>query len=185
MEKGRKKKEVKIKNQKNKKGEAKGHCQDSNSKIEELLALNEKYLNNWRKVEADFANYKKEEGDRIQNHIKYNQEKIILDFLSILDNIALAEEHIPEDLKENQWVIGVMQIRGQINKMLEQYNVQKIKSLGEMVNFNFHEVLQEVETNDQKNGIIITEVQEGYTMNNKVIRPAKVIIAKQTKNPQN
>lgn len=146
--------------------------------IDELIKLKEKYLDNWKRTEADFLNYKKDEDIRIRDHIFYNQKKIILDILSLLDAVILAEDHLPSELKEDKWVLGVLQFKFQINNLLKNYNLKEIKSLGEIADFNFHEVLQEIETKEEKSGTIIKEVQKGYLLNGKVIRPAKVIIAK-------
>lgn len=175
MNKINKKKNIKILTNKDEKNK---NSKKNPLEIKKLLELNKRYLNNWKKTEADFSNYKKEDGIRIKENIEYQQQKIILDFLDISDNISLAKNYIPNDLKKNKWVLGVMQIKEQMNKLLKNYNVEKIKTLGIMVDFKFHEVLQEVETKKEKSGIITDEVQKGYTMNNKVIRAAKVIIAK-------
>lgn len=171
-------KDIKIKIKKNI-----GNTKDKDNvnleeKLKQLEGLSKKHLENWKQAEANFLNYKKEESVRIKEHIEYQQQKILLEFLNILDNILLAEDHIPKDLKENIWVLGIIQIKGQMIKLLENYSMKKIRSLGQMVDFKFHEVLQEVETSNKKSGIIIAVAQEGYIMNEKVIRPAKVIIAK-------
>ncbi len=168
----------KAKKTKQDKSGVKDEIAKKDEEVKELEKLNEQYLNNWKRAEADFLNYKKEEVLRIKSYIHYNQEKIMLDILSLLDIILLAESHIPDNLKEDKWVLGILQIKGQINNLLNNYNVKEIESLDKMVDFNFHEVLQEVETKDKKNGIIIAEIQKGYILDNKVIRPAKVIIAK-------
>jgi len=168
----------KAKKTKQDKSGVKDEIAKKDEEVKELEKLNEQYLNNWKRAEADFLNYKKEEVLRIKSYIHYNQEKIMLDILSLLDIILLAESHIPDNLKEDKWVLGILQIKGQINNLLNNYNVKEIESLDKMVDFNFHEVLQEVETKDKKNGIIIAEIQKGYILNGRVIRPAKVIIAK-------
>ncbi len=179
MKKSDKKKDIKSINNTNKKELKKKDQQNKqDKKIEELLKSNEKYLNNWKKIEANFLNYKKEENIRLKSHIGYQQEKIALDLINILDNILLAESYIPDDFKKNKWVLGMIQIKKQIDKLLKNYNIEEIKSVGEMVDFKFHEVLQEVETKEKKNGIIITEIQKGYIIGDKVIRATKVIIVK-------
>ncbi len=146
--------------------------------IKNLNELNSRYLSSWKKSEANFLNYKKEEESRVSEYIKLEQEKFVLKLLNILDNLLLAEAYTPDNLKENDWILGIMQIKSLIIKFLESYDAHNIETIGKKVDFKFHEVLQEIETSKEKSGIIIKEVQKGYIMNGKVIRAAKVIITK-------
>lgn len=139
--------------------------------------LSEKYLNHWKRERADFLNYKKEERERLNKAIQYNNEELILELLLILDNIYIAENSLPKDLKNNSWVQGVLNIKMQILDFVKKQGVKEIESLGKQFNPDFHEAVGEVKS-DIKPGVIVEEIKKGYLLNSKVIRPAVVKVAK-------
>ncbi|PIU98225.1 nucleotide exchange factor GrpE [Candidatus Wolfebacteria bacterium CG03_land_8_20_14_0_80_40_12] len=147
-------------------------------KLEESEKKAAEYLTGWQRARADFLNYKKEEMARIGEFLKYATEEFILKILPILDNFNVAEKNLPENLKNEKNVRGVLQIKTQLEDFLKSQGVEKIKSLGEKFNPNLHEVVEEIEVKDGKSGIIIEEIQKGYKLYGKVIRPAKIKINK-------
>ena len=137
----------------------------------------QEYLENWKRERASFLNYKKEEGERIDKVIKFANQTLILEILNILDNLYIAEEKLPKDLEKNEWVKGVLNIKNQILEFLKNQGVEQIDCLKKDFDPNFHEAVEMVESNS-KSGIIIKEIKKGYILHGKVIRPAKVKIAK-------
>lgn len=135
------------------------------------------YLENWKRERASFLNYKREEGERIDKVIKFANQALILEILNILDNIYIAEEKLPKDLEENEWVIGILNIKNQILEFLKNQRVEQIDCLKKEFDPNFHEAVEMTESKS-KSGIIIKEIKKGYILNGMVIRPAKVKIAK-------
>lgn len=123
-------------------------------------------------------NYKKEEMERIKELFKYVNEEFILKFLPILDNFDVVQKKLPENLKNDENIKGILQIKNQIQDFLKNQGLEEIKSLGEKFDPNFHEVLEEVEMKDKSSGVIVEEVQKGYKINGRLLRPAKVKIAK-------
>lgn len=145
---------------------------------EQLKAKCEEYLEGWKRERAGFLNYKKEEMERIVELIKYANEELILKILPILDNFIIAENNIPEDVKKDKNVAGLLQIHQQLRDFLKSQGVEEIKAVGEIFNPNFHEVVAEIEFKGKEHGIIIEETQKGYTLQGKIIRPSKVKINK-------
>lgn len=137
----------------------------------------DEYLENWKRERASFLNYKKEESTRMDKVVKYANQALILDVLNILDNIYIAEEKLPQELKEDQWVKGILNIKNQILDFLKAQDVEQIESLDKEFDPNFHEAVAIVES-DSDSGIIIKEINKGYLLHGRVIRPAKVKIAK-------
>jgi len=137
----------------------------------------QEYLENWKRERASFLNYKKEEGERIDKVIKFVNQALILEILNILDNIYIAEEKLPKDLEKNEWVKGILNIKNQILEFLRNQRVEQIDCLKKEFDPNFHEAVEMIESNS-KSGIIIKEIKKGYILNGRVIRPAKVKIAK-------
>lgn len=135
------------------------------------------YLENWKRERATFLNYKKDEAERIEKSIKFCNEKFLLEILIILDNIYLAEEKLPPELKDNQWVSGILKIKEQILEFLKINGVEEIECLNKEFDPNFHEAIEMVES-DLESNFIIEEINKGYILHGKVIRPSKVKIAK-------
>lgn len=146
--------------------------------LQECQKLKEEYLLGWQRARADFLNYKKEEMERLQSILKYANEGLILKVLPILDNLEIAEKKLPEDLKNDENVKGLLLIKNQILDFLKAQNVEEIKALGEKFDPNFHEVVEEIENREKESGIILEEIQKGYTINGRLLRPAKAKVSK-------
>jgi len=148
--------------------------------LENAKAKCEEYLSGWKRERADFLNYKKDEMERIGQLVKYSNEELILKIIPILDNIYLAESHVPEELKENNWIEGFNQIKNQLCDFLKKEGIDPIKTIGEKFDPNTMEATEEVvgSPTPHISGIVVEEIQRGYTMCGKIIRVAKVKISK-------
>lgn len=127
------------------------------------------YLAGWQRAKADFINARKDEEKRREEFLKFSNQLIIADILAVLDSFDLALSHYESK--------GFYLIQAQLNDILKKYGLSVIKSAGEKFNPEFHEAVAEIES-DKESGTIIEEVQKGYTLNGKVLRAAKVKIAK-------
>ncbi|MDD5145301.1 MAG: nucleotide exchange factor GrpE [Candidatus Pacebacteria bacterium] len=186
-------------NKKNEEGERSGEPKEVNEKLsieelkkelEELKKQKDEFLAGWQRERADFINYKKEEMERIGQLINYAKEELILEILPIMDNFDQAEKNLQQNLGKDEnpegkpsasygaSVKGLLQIRIQFQDFLKRLGVEEIKSVGEKFDPHFHEVVGELETSNQKPGTILAEVQKGYTSNGRLLRPAKVKVAK-------
>ena len=152
--------------------------EDLKKKLEECQKLKDEYLASWQRERADFLNYKKGELERIGEIIKYGDLGLILKILPILDNFEIAEKKLPENLKNDDNVKGILQLKNQILDFLKNQGVEEIKSIGEKFDPNFHEAVEEVEIKDKEPGIVVEEIQKGYKINGRLLRPARVKISK-------
>jgi molecular chaperone GrpE len=155
---------------------------DSQGELEKKC---QEYLNNWKRERADFLNYKKEEMERMAILASYAKESMILKILPILDNIVLAEKQLPEKLKKGkegtpqsiEWTKGFLQIQKQITEFLKKEGIEEIETIGKKFDPHTMEIIEEVEKEGDSD-IVIEELQKGYIMNDKILRPAKVKITK-------
>jgi len=152
--------------------------EDKEKQLEECEKQKNEYLAGWQRSRADLLNYKKEEMERIGELVGYAVEELILKMLPILDNFGIAEQKLSEELKNDNNVKGVLQIKNQILDFLKSQGVEEIKSVGEKFDPNLHEVVEEIEEKDNESGIIIEEIQKGYKINGRLLRPTKVRIIK-------
>lgn len=147
-------------------------------KLEGCWKEREEYLKGWQRARADFLNYKKEEAERMKKILEYANEDLVLKILPILDNFEKAEEEASNEFKNNQYFKGILQIKNQLQDFLKNQGVREIESLGKKFDPNLHEAVEEVEVKDKESGLIIKEIQKGYLLEDKLLRPAKVRISK-------
>ncbi len=147
----------------------KNELENCKKQVEENLA-------GWQRAKADFLNYKKDQEKFLGEFRKYANEDVIIKLLPTIDSFNLAIEHLPEDLKNNDWAKGIMCIKSQFDNFLKDAGAEEIKSIGEKFDPSLFESVGEEESEEE--GIIIAEVQKGYKMFGKVIRAGKVKVGK-------
>ncbi len=146
--------------------------------VEECEKQKAEFLAGWQRARADFLNYKKEEMERIGEFMNYSKEEMILKILPILDNFDLAEKKLTENLLKDENIKGLLLIKKQVLDFLKANGVEEIKSVGEKLDLNLHEAVETVEVKGKESGIIIEEIQKGYKINGRLLRPAKVRVIK-------
>jgi molecular chaperone GrpE len=149
---------------------------------ENAVSKEQEYLEGWKRCQADFENYKKRQGELQIENIKYANLALIMEILPVLDNFHASTDHVPEDQKDNAWVVGIMHIQKQLEKVLTDNGVTEIETkVGDDFNPNIHEAVHPVKSAeggpakrefDRVNKIIL----KGYKMQDKVIRAARVIV---------
>lgn len=143
-------------------------AEDTEEKNEDWQKKAEEYLNNWKRTAADFINYKKEEIERSGALARYSKEDMFLNLLPILDSIYLLEKHVK--------VEGINLIQKQIREFIKREGIEEIKTEGEKFDPETMEAIEQVDGPEQET--VVEELQKGYLMNGRVLRPAKVKVAK-------
>ncbi len=150
---------------------------DENSKIKELEGQVKENLEGWQRAKADQINYRKKTEEQKTELIKYCNEELILKFLPVVDAFDLALEHIPKDLKGNDWAVGVVAIEDILLNVLKENGIEEIETGKQKFNPEFHEAIESIKNKDFKTGEIVEEVARGFKLNGRVIRAAKVRVA--------
>lgn len=146
-------------------------------KLNEYKKKAEEYLNGWKRAKADYLNFKKEEERRKSEFVKFANLSLILELLPLRENFKKAFNHLPKELEENDWVIGIKHIKNQIDELFKKFHIEEIKTVGEKFNPERHEAVGKEKRDNLEEDTIIKEVETGYLMEGKVIKPAKVIIS--------
>ena len=146
--------------------------------LERLKATAEDYLNGWKRAKADYINFKKDNERRQQEIIQFANAALLAELLPIFDHFKLAFRHIPPDQKEVDWVTGFTHIKNQFTEFFKRLGIAEIKTVGEHFNPEFHEAVAHEDHQGTESGIIFEEVKPGYTLHGKVLKPAKVKVAK-------
>lgn len=131
---------------------------------------------------AEFENFRKQKEREAAQSGKRMLENTVRDLLPLLDDMKRLMEHIPAELQEmaeaKPFVEGVELIRKNFKSLLESKGVKEIEALGKVLDVNFHEAITQIDVPDTEPDTIVEEYQTGYTLGDKVIRHAKVIVAK-------
>lgn len=141
------------------------------SKVDELTQ-------DLQRLQAEFQNYKRREEESRGDLLQMAKQQIILQVLPILDNIDRALSHRPVELSNDAWATGVEQVGRQAQDALIKMGVQRIDSVGQPFDHNLHEAVG-VEDGDGENEIVAEELQPGYKIGERVIRPAMVKVKRQ------
>jgi len=156
----------------------------TNKKVLELEEKIEEYKSGWQRAQADYKNLQAEIDKKKSEWVKMSELQVLSDFMPVYDNFKKAFSHHPEldvenenDKKIKNWIDGVGYIMKQFGDVLKNFDIEEIKTIGEKFNPEMHEALGEEESEEEE-GTILKEVDVGYKMKGKVIKVAKVIIAK-------
>ena len=153
-------------------------------KLEKCEAERIEYLDGWKRAKADFVNYKNEEMRRLEELKNYLTGSMIHDILPVLDSFDLASESLKAESEHEDHgrheEHGLLLIRLQMLDILKKMGLEPIiVKPGDAFNPQRHEALAEFES-DIPAGAIHDEVQKGYMLNGRVIRPARVRLAKKS-----
>jgi molecular chaperone GrpE len=147
----------------------------------ELLATQAKadeYLEGWQRARADFANYKKRvERDQAQTY-QNAAASILKRYLSIVDDLERALKTRPQDGDGAAWAEGIELIYRKLLSILESEGIQPMNAEGEQFDPNLHEAIMSEDSEQHESGQVIEVLQQGYTLGDKVLRPAMVRVAR-------
>lgn len=156
----------------------KKEIEELKKKLEECQKEKEEFLEGWQRARADFLNYKKEEKKRIEKIWESANRELILEILPLMDNLEQAQREISPQKEESQYIKGFLQIKRQLESILESQGVKPIKCKGKKFDPQIQEVVERVERKDKPSGTIVQVLRKGYTIDSKLLRPAKVKVVK-------
>jgi molecular chaperone GrpE len=133
----------------------------------------EGYLANWQRAQADFINYKRRIEQERGETAKFATAILMASLLPILDDFDRAFGSIPAKLAKLSWVDGIRLIERKLWADLEAQGLSRIEAVGKPFDPNFHEAAMHAKGEE---GIVIGELQKGYMLHDRVIRPAMVVV---------
>jgi len=141
--------------------------------LAEEKAKAEANLAGWQRAQADFVNYKRRSEQEKEEISKFANAMLMLNLLPILDDLERAFTSISPHLDKLSWVDGIRLIERKLRASLEAQGLSQIKAQGEPFDPKLHEATM---YSKGKEGIVIEEMQKGYKLHDRVIRPAMVIV---------
>lgn len=136
------------------------------------------YLDGWQRARAELANYKKRVEQDRGNARQQASASLLTKLLPVLDDFERAFQALPEELSKAPWVEGVQLVQRKLQAVVEQEGVTVIETEGQSFDPNYHEAVTYEEADGYEEGQIIVEVQKGYKLEDRVLRPALVRVAK-------
>jgi molecular chaperone GrpE len=141
----------------------------------EIGEQKDKYL----RLFAEFDNFKKRNAKERLELFKTAGQEVIRELLPVLDDFQRADKALSQDNNTENYTNGVKLIQEKLVKTLQNKGLKAIESVGKDFDVSQHEAIAEVPvTNEKQKGKIIDEVENGYTLNDVIIRYAKVVVGK-------
>ena len=150
--------------------------------MQEIVAAKEEAGKNWDlylRERADLENARKRHQRDREEAIRFANDRLLREMIPVLDNLERAVGHAEQGDDDNQGLLeGVNMTINQFRKVLEDFGVKPINALGEDFDPNLHQAMGQVETTDQAPNTVISEFQKGYLLNDRLLRPSLVMVAR-------
>ena len=163
-----------------KKHKKKGHdlIKEMEAKLKAAQEESKETYDRFLRVSAEFENYKKRSSREMDEFRKFANESLIKEMLSVVDNLERAINSSNDAKQANSGLVeGVDITLKEILKIFEKFNVKPVESLKKDFDPNFHQAVMTEETDDYTEHTVINELQKGYMMHDRLLRPAMVVVS--------
>ena len=143
------------------------------------------YLEGWQRARAEFANFKKRVEAERRELRRSSTEAILLKLLPVVDDFERAFQVLPEESADEAWVDGFRMILRKLQALLESEDVTPIEAAGQPFDPLWHQALLQEETEEHRDGYVIEEMQRGYRLGDRVLRPSMVKVASNSNESDN
>lgn len=149
---------------------------EENKKLQEAYdKLNQQYI----RLAADFDNYRKRQEQERESLVKYGTENALKKMLEVLDNFERGQKAL-EGVEDSEKIKECFQlVHKQVWDTLSKLGLEEIKAVGEEFDPNFHEAVMQTPTTEHPEHTVINELQKGYKVGDKILRPTLVNVATQ------
>lgn len=135
----------------------------------------DEYLAGWQRAKADFANFKKDEEERFKGFAALSLRAMLLELIGVLDSFDLGLAVVKDEAAQK----GMNLIKMKLEDSLKKFGLATLAAKkGDMFDPEKHEVVGEIETKEITDGAVAEELERGYLFNDRIIRAAKVKVAK-------
>ncbi len=152
----------------------------SSAEFEAVSAERDDLKNRLLRTAADLENFRKRTSREKEELRKYGIDRVVLELLPVLDNLERALEHADKAENASSVIDGVKMVQRQFVGALQKHGVQGFESKGTEFDPQKHEAIQQVESEEYPTGTVVEEYQKGYYLHDRLIRPAMVVVARNT-----
>jgi molecular chaperone GrpE len=150
--------------------------QELREKMADLEKEKNELLGKLQRVSADYANFQKRVPKQIADSVGYEKERVFRSLLPTLDNFERTLQNARSAESVDKLLDGIRIIYDQMLDILKSHEVAPTNALGEIFDPSRHEAVMQKSEPEQQENIVLEELQKGYTLNGRVIRPSKVIV---------
>ncbi len=147
------------------------------SEVQRLQTLADDYQQRALRTQADFDNFRKRTQKEKEDFAKYASSKLITELIPIFDNFDRAITAAGEIAENDSFAKGVGMIFRQLEGVLKAEGLETMDTVGQPFNPEFHQAIMQVESDEHEEGIVVEEVQKGYMLKDRVLRPAMVKVS--------
>lgn len=147
------------------------------SEVTRLQSLADDYQQRALRTQADFDNFRKRTQKEKEDMAKYASSKLITELISVVDNFERALVAAEESSEAESFTKGVNMIFRQLEGVLQAEGLTTMETVGKPFNPEFHQAIMQVESDEYGEGTVVEEVQKGYMLKDKVLRPAMVKVS--------
>jgi len=155
------------------------------AELEQTQSQAAEYLDGWQRARAEFANYKKRMEAEREELRRASTEALLLKLLPVVDDFERAFQALPEDSTDAAWAEGFQMILRKLQGLLESQDVAPIEAANQPFDPLWHQAVMQEETDEHPDGYVIEEMQRGYRLGDRVLRPSMVKVASNTNEQAN
>jgi len=153
------------------------------TQLEEKTKETKENYDRFLRVQAELENYKKRVEREKSSLVRYGNEELIKAILPVIDNLERALDH-PQGENPDGLTEGIKITLNQLLQVLEKFGLTPIASVGEPFDPSRHEAMMQVESADHEPNAVVSELQKGYFLNDRLIRPAMVSVARRPRHEE-
>jgi len=140
-------------------------------------AERDQYFDQWKRTQAELENFRKRSQRELELKLRYSNVPLIRELLPALDNLARSIQAAEQTGNVEELLQGLKMIQAQFDQVFGTHAATPIKAVGEPFDPNLHEALQQIPTDEHPPMTVLQEVERGYVLHDRVIRPSKVLVA--------
>ncbi len=137
----------------------------------------DEYLAGWQRARADYDNVKKDLDKERASIMEFAHRTLITELLPVVDHFTEAIKYIPADQQSQDWVMGIMHIKKQLDDFLQAEGLERVAQEGDVFDPNIHEAIKTEEQAGMTDKVVEV-VRQGYRFKERLIRAARVVVGK-------
>lgn len=153
---------------------------EDHEKLKESARLAEEFKDEYQRAYAELENARKRFAKERDDYVRFANEGLLEEIIYVIDNFDRALDHMNGTQKVESVLEGIKMIQKQFHLLLEQRGVTKIEAAGKKFDPAFHEAVEHLESEESEDGMVIEEVQPGYLLNGRLLRPSAVKVGKKS-----
>ncbi|MCA9935798.1 MAG: nucleotide exchange factor GrpE [Ardenticatenaceae bacterium] len=145
--------------------------------LEAAKAEAAKNMDGWLRAQAEFANARKRFEKQRADAYNNATADVIVNLLPVMDDFQRALDNVPETIEKDGWFEGIVLVQRKLNTVLDNFKVVPIEAVGQPFDPNLHEAIMQEDSDEYESGIVTRELQKGYKLGDRVVRPTLVYVA--------